>query len=130
MADQCIILHAVDLSIHDAFKSLPYELSGSVLVISKAATVLPICSLDKISLEEFNYAMNLNFLQYSLFLNRVLANNFKNVSIVNISTGAAKKPIAGLSCYCASKSAMKMYLDCIQQEYSYTSINKIESELL
>ena len=46
--------------------------------------------------------------------------------IINISTGAARKPFAGLSAYCASKAAALMLLDCLAKERPDVDISHVD----
>ncbi len=40
----------------------------------------------------------------------------KKIKIINISSGAGKRPISGWSTYCASKAAVDMFSLCLQEE--------------
>ena len=50
--------------------------------------------------------------------------------ILNISTGAAHRPLPGLAAYCASKAAAVMILDCLAEERPDVAIEHIDPGVL
>lgn len=91
----------------------------SLVLISNAGTIAPIgpaASLDDDRLVE---AMQINFaapLAMAKVVTDLASRGQRQLRIVNITTGAAVRPIAGWLAYCASKAACKMALDVLALE--------------
>ncbi|MBC7713341.1 MAG: SDR family NAD(P)-dependent oxidoreductase [Rhizobacter sp.] len=92
-----------------------------VILINNAATILPINYFHKIKPEEILISCQLN-LQTPMMLSHFIINKFmkkaKQVSICNISSGAADYPIINWSLYCTMKSGLKMFTQCLQADYA------------
>lgn len=48
------------------------------------------------------------------------------LTIVNISSGAAHRPVPGWSAYCASKAAARLYFECLAMEYPQVAVHSID----
>ncbi len=110
----------IDLSNLNAINGLKLPIikdSSSVILINNAATVGNILPIDKKSAEDISYEYNLNLLSPALLTKNFISSYKKNNKlIINISSGAAKKSIAGWSTYCSSKAAIDSFTQAINQE--------------
>ncbi|MDM3872382.1 SDR family NAD(P)-dependent oxidoreductase [Porticoccus sp. W117] len=89
-------------------------------VILNAGTIEPIVKVGAISPEAFTQSTMINYIQPVLMVNQLvslLEEPDVSMKVVNISTGAASRPIAGWGAYCATKCAVKMHLEVLKQEY-------------
>lgn len=101
------------------FKKINLKKTNSICLVNNAAVLNPIKPLFKLNQAEINYIIEVNLLSIiqltSLVLNRI--NNVKiNKVVVNISSGAASKPIDGWTLYCVSKAAIEMFTKCLALE--------------
>lgn len=96
-----------------------------IIFINNAFTIEPINQLVDISIDDLESAINSNCIKPITLLKnilKVLEKNNTEILIFNISSGAAKRPIAGWLTYCMSKAAMKMALDVIAKENNSVSV--------
>lgn len=103
---------------------------SEVVLINNAAMVLPINYAHKISEKDIRQSYQLN-LHSPMILSQWLISKFLKKSvpltICNLSSGAALRPIVNWSIYCTMKSALKMFTDCLQQDYAAYSHFKVFS---
>jgi benzil reductase ((S)-benzoin forming) len=102
-------------SIEDAFRSVEGALAETrfdrAVLINNAGVAQPVARFDNQNALDLtnNLAVNVvaPMLLTSLFSN-ALRHRATSRLVVNISSGAAKRPIAGWSAYCTSKAALEM----------------------
>jgi NAD(P)-dependent dehydrogenase (short-subunit alcohol dehydrogenase family) len=83
------------------------RLGGLDGVINNAGTIAPIAPLSEASLADWTKAMQVNLTAPAMIMRAALpALRQSGGRIVNISTGAALKPMPGWSAYCASKAGL------------------------
>lgn len=91
----------------------------SICLINNAGMLTPIKTLEKCSAEEITDNLQLN-LMAPLILTAAFLRHTKGLqtekSVVNISSGAAKKPYAGWSCYCTAKAGLELFTQCVAAE--------------
>ncbi len=91
----------------------------SVIFINNAATIKPITQIVNIDFNAIEEAMQINFWN-PLKIATHLTNEAKklniNIIVINITSGAAKKPVNGWLAYCVSKSSIRMALDILEDE--------------
>ena len=110
----------IDLSDMEAVQKLQFpnvNLASDVLLVNNAATIGSILPIHKKTNEEILREYNLNIISPTL-LSRKFINTYSNNKklLINISSGAANKPIASWSTYCATKSGLDMLTEVIQKE--------------
>lgn len=95
-----------------------------VVLIHNAATVLPINYVHALKEDDVLQSYLLN-LHSPIMLAHSVARNFlaksRHLTVCNISSGAAIKPLMNWSIYCAMKSGLKMFTDCLNVDYSDSS---------
>jgi benzil reductase ((S)-benzoin forming) len=87
--------------------------------LNNAGTIAPLCAAVDIETGALNGAMQINFvapLTLATTMLKISAENGRHLRIVNITTGAARRPIAGWLAYCAGKAACRMALDVLAIE--------------
>lgn len=87
---------------------------NEIVFVNNSSVIEPIGMVGHLNGTDVRAATNINFLA-PMLISQVLVRTAEKVSakikIVNISSGAAKKPIEGWSVYCATKSAVMMFFD-------------------
>ena len=115
-----------DLSDLDSVKKIIFPLikkESRVILINNAATIGKILPLDQKSEKEIIYEYNLNLISPVLLCKKFINHySLNNKLIINISSGAANKPIYSWSTYCSSKSALDAFTEVIKLE-NYTDLS-------
>lgn len=86
-----------------------------VIFINNAGIIQPISGLQSVDVEYIKKNMSINYFS-PVFLLTKLVQLCKKIKVLNISSGAAIKPIPYWSAYCSSKSAIRSFLDVIALE--------------
>lgn len=89
-----------------------------IVFINNAGIIEPICPIENASAKAIELSVAINFLSPVLIVKWLTALNDERISlkIINISSGAALRPIAGWSMYCSTKAAFRMFLDTLSLE--------------
>lgn len=95
--------------------------SDHVVLVNNAATVTPIHFIDKLNEKEMTLSYQLN-LHAPMVISQWALQKFlkksRQVTICNISSGAALRPLFNWSIYCTMKAGLKMFTDCLNLEFS------------
>jgi benzil reductase ((S)-benzoin forming) len=98
---------------------IPVSGLESITLINNGAQVTPLGPVDSFSAEEAVRNVHINLLA-PIVLTQSFLQQTENWNIhrtiVNISSGSAKQPAAGMSIYCATKAALNMFTSCIKLE--------------
>lgn len=90
-----------------------------IVLINNAGVIEPIGQMIKLPIAPIKRSMNVNFLS-PLQIIKYLTLEAKKINssllIINISSGAANRPIQGWVSYCSSKAAIKMAIDVTAAE--------------
>ena len=110
----------IDLSNMEEVQKLKFpdiDVASDFLLVNNAATIGSILPIHKKTNEEILREYNLNIISPTL-LSRKFINNYANNKklLINISSGAANKPIPSWSTYCATKSGLDMLTKVIHKE--------------
>lgn len=93
-----------------------------VVLINNAATLGQVGYVGKIPSQEIIKTMNINTLAPFVLMNEFLrtfdTETFGKIEkvIINISSGASKRPIDGWASYCASKASLNLFSEVIEEE--------------
>ena len=125
--ENSVFHHKVDLSdpvkadaiFNQILSEINFEETTSILLINNAGTLGEITTLDKVSPTTIQNAINLN-LCTPLAISGSFIKHLKPINmdkrIINISSGAAKKPYEGWSIYCSSKAGIDLATKTIAAE--------------
>ena len=119
----------ISLDLSDAtvnFKNIHLDKkSKAVIFINNAGTIEPISQTLETDLSDIETAMYVNFWS-PLKLSKHLAIEAQQIKskliIINITSGAAMRPINGWLGYCVSKAAIKMALNVMEEECEYIKL--------
>jgi benzil reductase ((S)-benzoin forming) len=90
-----------------------------IVLFLNAASVSPVKAFNRINKEEITNSLNINVVSSVLILNTVINIVSSNrLTVVNLSSGAASKPISGWSLYCSAKSYLKLLIETLELENS------------
>jgi benzil reductase ((S)-benzoin forming) len=120
-----IDLSKIDLSKIDLFEKLLEKIlltnnPKKIVFINNAFTLGHLDKIDNLNSIDIQNAINTNLISSFILIKSFIKKTKKlnNLHILNISSGASKKPIDGWSIYCSTKSAMEMFIDNIKLEYT------------
>lgn len=120
----------VSLGDVNCYSSLENEIKISnttkqVIFVNNAGTVEPIKKAVDVSFGELNEAIRINCIG-GLSVAQALVRQTKNLgaklTIINISSGAANRPIAGWLAYCVSKASVVMAFDVLDIENEHIEV--------
>lgn len=101
-----------------------------VLFINNASMIEPIDKIGSLNVQVVVKAINVNFLAPILLTNLLTAQqeliNYK-LTIINISSGAASRPIVGWGMYCSTKAAAKMFFNVLGEQFMDNSNISVKS---
>jgi len=92
--------------------------SETIYFISNASVIDSIVNIQDITNFSIDKSLSVNIKSVILITQYLLKNyNSKQLTFVNISSGAAIRPISNWSMYCSSKAYMQMFFNVAQTEY-------------
>lgn len=91
------------------------EQATSLLVVQNAALIEPIHQAGQLDAEQLIAHVQANLLAPMLITNAVLAHPLP-VSLIHVTSGAAKRPISGWSAYCGTKAGLDHFSETIAIE--------------
>ncbi|MCB9223875.1 MAG: SDR family NAD(P)-dependent oxidoreductase [Crocinitomicaceae bacterium] len=117
----------LDLNDLEAMTSFEFmEEAEKVLLINNAGMLGDIDAVGKINDESIVRVMNVNTLAPQILCNKFIKrfqNHKGKFQILNISSGAGKRPIPSWASYCASKAAIDLYSETIAEELEWKQMN-------
>ena len=121
----------VDFTQEDDYRHIS-RLNGLVrhpelVLISNAAMLGPVGPAGSFTAEAIDRVLAVNF-RAAVYLANYLLKNFTRhrLTMLNISSGAAIRPISHWSLYCATKAGMAMFFDVLQQEHPHARFINFE----
>lgn len=98
------------------------DTTSPLVFISNASIINPIGRATELTYSGLDYSMRINCVAPLIIANlltKIAQEQGRTLLIVNISSGAANRPIRGWQAYCSSKSGYKMGLDVLAAENSH-----------
>lgn len=99
--------------------------SKAVVFINNAGTIEPIGKAQNIAVSDMENALRINCTA-PLAISQQLVRKTKELGarllVLNVSTGAARRPVNGWMAYCASKAAAVMALDVLASENDHVEV--------
>jgi len=138
VTENACIFVAADFSMLPSLEQI--DLAGAlprttdeIVLISNAGVVEPIGTLGALDGASLATAFAVNALAPAILARKLLTTvdaQKIRFRILNISTGAARRPLPGLAAYCASKAAAAMIFDCLATERPDIAIEHIDPGVL
>lgn len=111
-------IEAVEHNLSKIF--LPRPDAQSLTLINNAGTLGEIGYVGELPNEHFQFVFDLNVVAPAMLMNTFLSTYGEQTSIprtvLNISSGAAQRPVDGWAAYCASKAALNALSETAQKE--------------
>ncbi|MBU0486133.1 MAG: SDR family NAD(P)-dependent oxidoreductase [Proteobacteria bacterium] len=101
---------------------------SEIIYINNAAIVDPIAQVGCLEERAVFKAVSVNFMTPIFIANRLVRfveDYNKKLKIINMSTGAAKRPIVGWSTYCSCKAGAAMFFDVMAKQFAGNAQFKI-----
>jgi benzil reductase ((S)-benzoin forming) len=116
-------IEAVEHNLGKIFPARPD--AQSLTLINNAGTLGEIGYVGELPNEHFQFVLNLNVVAPAMLMNTFLSAYGNQTSIprtvLNISSGAAQRPVDGWAAYCASKAALNSLSETAQKEQDLRS---------
>jgi short-subunit dehydrogenase len=90
-----------------------------VVFVCNAAVVTPIGAARDLPVDELSSTVTVNFtacMRLTIAILKAAGSAKASVRVLNISSGAALRPIAGWSVYCSTKAGLRMFFDVLSSE--------------
>jgi len=90
-----------------------------VVFVCNAAVVTPIGPARDLPVDELSASITVNFtscMQLTIAILKAAGSAKASVRVLNITSGAALRPVAGWSVYCSTKAGLRMFFDVISSE--------------
>lgn len=108
-----------DLKAVDEFRFPDIKSADEIVLVNNAGTLGEVAHSGNLSESKIIAAYNVNLITPAILINKFIAKyrelNAKKV-VLNISSGAAQRPVDGWSIYCSSKAGLDMLSKTVQQE--------------
>ncbi|PMC40629.1 short-chain dehydrogenase [Bacillus sp. UMB0899] len=123
-------IQQLPIVLNQLFSQININHAQKITLINNAGTVNPIKEAGSAKHEELVLHVHLNFLT-PILLSEAFIEKTKGTSaslvIVNITSGAANRPVPGWSAYCSTKAGLNMYTKTVgvEQEEKQTKITSI-----
>ncbi|WP_010243164.1 (S)-benzoin forming benzil reductase [Acetivibrio cellulolyticus] len=112
-------LEEIDMLAETIFERINFKKADSVCLINNAGVAKPIKPVGNFPSFEIISNMNVNLIAPMILVSEFIKRTEEVTcerKIVNISSGAGKKPYYGWGCYCSAKAAMDMFTGCVGVE--------------
>jgi len=114
-------LACLEKTIDRIFAEINPKKVKSIILINNAGVIVPISFAGRMNNKRAADNLLVNavtpIILSNIFIKKVRSLKCRKL-IVNISSGAARRPIEGWSLYCSSKAAVSMFTDCVSREQS------------
>lgn len=104
--------------------SFPNVKHNEIWLINNAGIIGPIEPIDRQDSHAVEQVIYTNLIAPMLLTTKFM-NSYsgRNLKIINVSSGAAFRPILSWSSYCTSKAGLEMFSNCIQVENDFHELN-------
>ncbi|WNS74884.1 (S)-benzoin forming benzil reductase [Bacillus sp. DTU_2020_1000418_1_SI_GHA_SEK_038] len=106
----------VEKSVHEILSLLESKKAEVIYVINNAGVIEPIATAGALDHQALIANVQINLIAPIMITNIVLKNAIAPLKIVNVSSGAAERPIQGWSAYCGTKAGLNMFTETAAAE--------------
>lgn len=101
-------------------------IDSELIFINNAATILPLEKTGSFTSKEISSYYYTNVIAQVNLINRLIAVRKHNFTLLNISSGAAKKAIKSWSLYCSAKAALYMFCEVLAIDHPEIRVKNID----
>lgn len=103
----------------------------AIFFISNAGIIEPVAKIEHLNEGAIDKALDVN-IKSTILISKYLLQHFGNnkLTFVNISSGAASRPIRNWAMYCSAKAYIKMFFEVAESEYSQHKFYNINPGVL
>lgn len=115
-ADLSLPEAASSLSLKDPWQDFTYE---RVILVNNAGVIEPVKHMGHVNAQSINNHYQVNLVAPAILINQFLAvweSSSPEIVIINVSSGAAHRPIDGWGPYCSAKSGLSMLTQVVHEE--------------
>ncbi len=112
----------LDTAVFDVMKSLPIS---RMSFISNAGSIEPISPINRLTSRDIEASMFVNSISPMVIASRlshICSEQGIQFRVLNITSGAAQRPVRGWGAYCSGKAGAKMFFDVMAEETSHDVI--------
>lgn len=105
--------------------------SEEIVFINNASLIAPISKVGEFEECQIEELISVN-VKAPIVISNFLLKNFqsKRITIINISSGAAERPIKSWSLYCSSKASLKMFFEVMKSENPKHTFHNIDPGIM
>jgi NAD(P)-dependent dehydrogenase (short-subunit alcohol dehydrogenase family) len=108
-----LVADATDRALTDGLMARGFD-----IVVNNAAIIAPIGRIDQVSIEDWDQSLQVNLVSaFHVTQGAIRHRPVGGVTIVHLSSGAARSPMEGWSAYCAGKAGLAMLTRSVQLEF-------------
>lgn len=107
---------SASVGLKDPWQDLAYE---RVILVNNAGVIEPVKHMGHANAQAINTNYQVNLIAPAILINQFLAeweNTNPELIILNVSSGAAQRPIDGWGAYCSAKSGLSMLTQVVDEE--------------
>ncbi|WP_075982805.1 (S)-benzoin forming benzil reductase [Bacillus massilinigeriensis] len=102
-------LNQVEMVFSNLSQQIDFASLETIYLINNAGVVNPIHTVGNMDNQELISNIEINLIAPMLITNILLKRMKSNLTVINVTSGAAEKPYHGWSAYCSSKSGINMF---------------------
>ena len=135
--DQCTLVQC-DLNAINQLVALDLSIgilsdTTELVFINNAGVIEPIAQIGHLNELDLSASITTNIMAPILLTNKLVEISQQRglrLKIVNITSGAASRPLVGWSVYCTGKAAVRFFFDCLRAEHPAIGISHIDPGVL
>ncbi len=99
-------------SLTSALDNIKIDIANNYVFINNAGCISPIATVEKMTVQDIVASYNINMIAPAIITQKF---SISSLFVLNISSGAAGRPIDNWSLYCSGKAGIKMFFDVIAE---------------
>lgn len=97
-----------------------------IVYVNNAATILPLSAVGSFERDQLSAYYKINVIAPVRLINELVALKTSGLTVLNISSGAARKAISHWSLYCSAKAAINMFCDVLAIDHPEVTVRNID----
>ena len=100
--------------------------NSEIIYINNAATILPFAKVGSFDRNQLLSYYQMNVIAPISLINKLVKIKRRGLTILNISSGASKRPISFWSLYCSAKASVSMFCDVLAIDHPELLVRNID----